>query len=93
MVQYQDQITSPAQDSHRRRPIPAVIRATAVEIYNASGQISLLDSNPSPEDNSGDSPLYPMCLVACADKLAGEPPSHGLVPRVRALPSHRHDSL
>ena len=42
----------------------AVIRATAVEIYNASGQISLLDSNPSPEDNSGDSPPYPMCLVA-----------------------------
>jgi hypothetical protein len=60
----------------------AVIRATAVEIYTTSDQISLLDSNPSLEDNSGDSPSYTMCLVACADKLASEPPSHGLAPRV-----------
>jgi hypothetical protein len=39
MVQYQDQIRSPARDSHRRRLIFAVIHATTVVIHVTGDQI------------------------------------------------------
>ena len=86
MVQYEDQFRSPAQDSHCRRPIPAVIRATADEIYTTSDQISLPDSNPSLEDNSGDSPPYPSCSADVEDKFTDE----SRLPALCHVPEYLH---
>jgi hypothetical protein len=72
MVQCLNGSDCQCQKSHRRRPISAAIRAAAVAIYATSDQISLPDSSSSPEDNSGDSPSYPPCFVAWADKLTGD---------------------
>jgi hypothetical protein len=72
MVQYQNQIRPPARQPRRRRPISAAIRAVAVAIYSTSDLISLPAKSPSPEDSSGDSPSYPSCFAAWADKLTGD---------------------
>jgi hypothetical protein len=65
-------IRLPAQSSHRRRPIFAAIRATAVAIHAADDPIRLPGKSYAPGDDSGDSPPYPPCFVAWADKLAGD---------------------
>jgi hypothetical protein len=70
--------TVPGLGSDRQRDnltaadLSAAICAAAIAIYSTSDQISLPDSSSSPEDNSGDSPPYPPCFAAWADKLTGD---------------------
>jgi hypothetical protein len=65
-------IRLPAQSSHHRRSIFTVIRATAVAIHAADDPIRLPGKSYAPGDDSGDSPPYPPCFAAWADKLAGD---------------------
>jgi hypothetical protein len=50
----------------------AAIRATAVATHTADDPIRLPGKSYAPGDDSGDSPPYPPCFAAWADKLAGD---------------------
>jgi hypothetical protein len=73
-----------------------VIRAVVATIGARMAWIALgvLEISPSwiTPVTKQDRPPYQV-VTATADNYAGEPPSHGLAPRVRVLPPRRRDSL
>jgi hypothetical protein len=71
---------------HRRRPIFAVIRATAVVIHVDDDPIRPPSKNHAPGDNSGDSPPYPSCSAAVADKFTDE----SRLPALCHVPEYLH---
>jgi hypothetical protein len=71
---------------HRRRPVFAVIRATAVVIHVDDDPIRLPSKSHAPGDNSGDSPPYPSCSAAVADKFTDE----SRLPALCHVPEYLH---
>ena len=86
MVQCPKWIITTARRSHRRRPIFAVIRATAVVIHVADDPIRPPSKSHAPGDNSGDSPPYPSCSAAVADKFTDE----SRLPALCHVPEYLH---